>query len=266
MSDLNNIIEGYMNSTFYQKYKDTYFSDSILKKVFKCEILLHKLHGQNRKSYAEIHRIDVDVMRDLLDGFVAEINFSDADLFWKMLNAFYIDPDPFECREFDGVICSADALLSIKRIFLSHGISNEIVNEFERYRKVPIFFFPQEKNGINMTRAAVFGDRIDYTLFDLKNYFEAKTEREREQSRLIRAYKLPKTKQWLDSLGSFEALADWYQIKGVFVNHNYEVYEIENGQNRVITGYLEKFSWSWSNEYYENLKRLSEQFMERRAG
>lgn len=46
-------------------------------------------------------------------------------------------------------------------------------------------------NGINMSRASVFGDKIDYTLFDLKRKFAGNI------CRLDEAYNLPKTNAWL---------------------------------------------------------------------
>lgn len=261
MSDLDEVIKCYKNSSFYKKYKNTYFSDIILRDVLKSNNKLHRLKGYKKKSYEEIHKEITEVMKDLYEGFAVETNFSDKYLFWSMLYAFYIDPDSNGTREWGGVICSADGLFSIRRIYRVHGISDQTILDYQLYRKVPIFFFPREKNGINMTRASVFGDRIDYTLFDIKKYFEAKTESEREQCRLSFAYRLPKTQAWMQAVGSFENLVEWYGIKGIFVNDSYEVFEIEKGQSEVIRDYMDTYGWEWSSVYYENLKKFVDQFM-----
>lgn len=261
MADLLNVVEEYKSSTFYQKYKDTYFSDKILREVLKCEVLLHPLYGLKEMSYEDVHKLSTDVMRDLVNEFAAKVNFKDEEMFWKILYAIYFDPDPNGVREFGGVTCTADGLLSIRRIYHKYGISNSMVDEYEMYRKVPVFFFPQENNGINQKRASAFGDKMDHTLFDLKNYFDAKTDEERNQCKLISAYNQPKTKIWLDAIRSFEKLVDWFGIKGIFVNDSYEVYDIEKGQDQVITDYLDEYSWEWSSDYYNNLKLYIEQFM-----
>lgn len=259
--ELNALVDLYKSSAFYIKRKDTYFSDIILRDVLKCNVTLHRYYGLNKMSYEEVHKLCTDVLRDLFEGFAKEVNFQDKEMFWNMIYAFYIDPDSNGIRELDGIKCTADGLFSIRRIYRVNGIDIKTVDEYEVYRKVPVFFFPQEKNGINMTRASVFGDKIDHTLYDLKMYFEAKSEEDRNNCRLISAYRLLNTKAWLDSLGSFEKLVDWFGIKGIFVNESYEVFDIEKGQSEVISGYLDEYNWAWSNNYYNNLKGYVEQFM-----
>ena len=43
-------ISQYKESDFYEKYKDTYFSDVILRDIFKCELNPHRLYGLNKKN------------------------------------------------------------------------------------------------------------------------------------------------------------------------------------------------------------------------
>ena len=168
-------------------------------------------------SYEDVHRLSTDVLRDLFNKFAKEVDFNDKELFWKMIYSFYIDPDSNGLKELNGIQCTADGLFSIRRIYRKNGIDIQTVEEYAVYRKIPIFFFPQEKNGINSRRNFVFGDRIDHTLYDIKLYLDAKTEEERNQCKLISTYKLPKTKIWLEELGSFKNLVDWYGIEGIFV-------------------------------------------------
>ena len=261
MSELKDVLDLYKSSSFYAKHKDTYFSDIIMRDALKCEISLHRYYGLNKMNYEEVHKLCSDLLRDLFVGFAKEVNFQDKDLFWEMIYAFYIDPDSNGVRELNGVQCTADGLFSIRRIYRKYGIDLRTVEEYEVYRKVPVYFFPQEKNGINMTRASVFGDKIDYTLYDLKKYLDANSEEQRNKCKLISAYNLPKTRAWLEAMGSFENLVDWYGIKGIFVDENYDVYDIEKGHGAVISEYLTDYSWFWSNEYYNNLKDCVDQFM-----
>lgn len=263
MSDLLKVKDDYENSPFFHKYKDTYFSDAILKNVFQCDVKIHRLYGLNKKSYEEIHHMNTEVMRDLLIDFAYAIKFKDESFFWKMLYAIYIDPDSNGIKEYDGITCTADGVFSIRRIYRKHGMKIDAIQEYDQYRRVPIFFFPMEKKGINTTRASVFGDRIDYTLYDLKQYFEAKDEEEKEKCKLISAYRMPKTKAWLDAMRTFERLIDWYGVKNTFTNDNYEVYDLEQGNDAVISGYLDRYEWEWSERYYKNLQSCVNQFMNR---
>lgn len=263
MSDLLKLKDEYENSPFFQKYKDTYFSDVILKEVFQCDVKIHRLYGLNKKSYEEIHHMSTEVMRDLLIDFASVTQFQDEAFFWKMVYAIYIDPDSNGIKEYGGITCTADGLFSIRRIYTKYGMKIQTIQEYNQYRRVPIFFFPTERNGINTTRAVVFGDRMDHTLYDLKQYFEAKDEEEKEKCKLISAYRMPKTKAWLDAIGSFEQLIDWYGVKNIFTNDNYEVYDIEQGKEVVISDYLDVYKWEWSHKYYENLQNYVNQFMNR---
>jgi hypothetical protein len=261
MSDVNEVISLYKSSSFYKKYKDTYFSDIILRDALECNNSIHRYYGISKMSYEDVHRLSSDVLRDLFNKFAKEVDFNYIELFWKMIYSFYIDPDSNGLRELNGVQCTADGLFSIRRIYKKYGIDIQTVEEYAIYRKIPIFFFPQEKNGINSRRNFVFGDRIDYTLYDIKLYLDAKTEEERNQCKLISTYKMPKTKIWLEKLGSFKNLVDWYGIEGIFVNDNYDVYDIERGNGKVILAHLDKYDWDWSENYYSNLKEYVDRFV-----
>lgn len=161
---LESVLEVYTKSSFYEKRKDTYFSDKILRDVFNRKISPCPLSGVKKMSYKEVHRLSTDVMRDLIKGFVDEVKFQDQYFFWNMLYAVYIDPDANGIKELNGVPCTADGLFSIRRIYSRYKMDSKTVDEYETYRRIPIFFFPQEKNGINTTRARAFGDKIDYTI------------------------------------------------------------------------------------------------------
>lgn len=256
--DKEQILKQYLESTFYEKYKETYVSDKILREFFEEELKLHRLYGI--KEYKQAHQFNVNVMTDLLNLFSRTTKVDDEKVVYNMVNAFYLDPDGFEIRKIGGIDCSADGLLSIKRIYRKYGMSEETIYEYEKYRRIPIFFFLQEMNGINMSRASVFGDKIDYTLFDLKRKFAGNI------CRLDEAYNLPKTNAWLKNIGSFEKLVEIYKIKGIFVNENYEVFDLEKGNGSLITDYCDEYSWTWSERYYNQLKSKIDLYMKKNNG
>lgn len=257
MPELDNILDLYMNSGFYEKNKDTYHSDKILKNVFKCGISVHRFYGIGKKTYEEIHQTDTEFMRDLICEFANKV---DEDIVYKMILACYIDPDCKAKKPIKNIQCNADGLFSVKRIFNRYGISEEAVTEYEHYRKKPIFFFPIEKNGINMTRYSVFGDRIDYTLYDLKMCFENREKGDIKDCKLFSAYTRPRTEKWLDNIKSFPDLVNEYGVMGVFVNENFEVYDIEKGNGEIISNYDESYDRQWGNRYYDNLRILIDKF------
>ena len=55
---------------------------------------------------------------------------------------------------------------------------------------------------------------------------------------------------------------EWYGIKGIFVNDDYEVFDLERGGESVITQYSDQYRWEWSDTYYGNLKNKIGAFME----
>ena len=251
--EIDKALELYKESQFYEKYKDSYVSDKILKEAFGVELRLHRMYGL--KTYSQVLQYNVDVMNDLIKLLSICAGINDKELLWSMIYAVYLDPDGYAIESIGGVPCSADGLLSIKRIYRKFGISEETIREYEHYRRTPIFFFPQEKNGINMSRASVLGDKIDYTLFDLKRRFDG------EECKLSNAYNLPKTSKWMSAVGTFRNLVDIYGIKDIFVNNNYEIYDLEKADGSIITEYSDEYSWGWSNSYYDNLKKKIDEFM-----
>lgn len=257
MPELDKVLDLYKKSGFYKENRDTYHSDKILNDVFKCGIRVHKFYGIGKKTYEEIHQTDTAFMRDLICEFANKVN---KDIIREMILACYIDPDCRAIKNIGDIQCSADGLLSIKRILNKYEASEEAVTEYEYYRKKPIFFFPIEKNGINMTRYSVFGDRIDYTLYDLEMCFENREKGSIKGCKLYSAYTRPRTEKWLDNIKTFPKLVEEYGIMGVFVNENFEVYDIEKGNGEIISNYGESYSRQWSNRYYDNLRILIDKF------
>ena len=70
-----------------------------------------------------------------------------------------------------------------------------------------------------------------------------------------RSYSRPKTQQWLEGIGSFENLIDWMEIKGIFVDEAYNVYDLKSIDAKILTDYwkLSRYQEQWSETYYNNL-------------
>lgn len=184
------------------------------------------------------------------------------DLLWENYKRKNLDPDGRFIKSMYGVDCTADALLSVWRICQMEKSIDDIVPVYKRYRKMPVFYFPCEQGGINQTRSTVFGDRIDCTLYDLKKYF---LNGNTDSCRLKRALDRPITAQWLWGVQSFENLVDIYNVKGVFIDDDYQVIDLDTGG--VLSDYppASVKLLDWSQDYYTNVKvKLDEWYI--RAG
>lgn len=178
---------------------------------------------------------------------------------WSNYENEKLDPDGRLVRYVEGIPCSADALLSIYRICVMEDDVENIIPTFERYRKEPIFFFPRENGGINQTRAAVFCDKIDFTLLDIKRFYL------HQECQMQKTFERAKTRTWLNSMQSFENIVDWYGIKGIFVDEDYHVINIETGEvfDESVVNIPDRY---WSKTYYDNIKKYSDMWNKKKGG
>lgn len=218
------------------------------------------------KTYFQYHTAYLKAVAVLSELYNQHKSDDEAVLRYLLFSEYRqrsLDPDGKALRyEFD-VKCTADGLHSIWRICNLEKKVEDIVPTYERYRKVLVFFFPSEMGGINTSRAKTFGDRIDHTLYDLKMYYSE----ERAKCRLLSAYNRPKTKVWLKGMQSFENLVDWWGIKGIFTDEDYNVYDLEFEEKHIITDLREvaEYQAQWSMNYYNNLKKRIDLYMKNSA-
>ena len=203
------------------------------------------------RLYEEVYRENVEGFRKLLES-EGGMELTKAEL-WDAVKEFYEDPDSYISRNPGGIRCTADGLLSWKRIYAHEGWNPDFVTTYENYRRTPLLFFPCEFGGINMERYQVFRDRIDHAFLDLKNYYAGM-----ENPLMYKAYRLPMTKAWLNWLGSFENLVDWMGVRGILTTENYEVYDLEAGNGEILEDYWvpEKYISEWTENYYNSIKRI----------
>lgn len=203
-----------------------------------------------RLSYYDIYELDINLMNMIQDKYA---NDAEAwDLFYKL----YEDPDGYPIENGDykmvgAIKCTVDGLLSVKRIKQHEsGFGQAFIEAFKIYRKTPIIYFPAERCGINWSRRNAFGDRIDHTLYDLKRKCEGKTD-----CRLEKAYRLPKTAEWLTQFDyNFEKIVRWLKVDGIFVNDKYEVFDLEYSNGTTIKEYQSVYDKKWTDAYYGNVK------------
>lgn len=204
--------------------------------------------------YDEVYKMNINRASLLVKKYEKE------NVGWALFKSKYKDPDGFKINESGyvcraGIDCTADALLSARRIYNHEGFNEEFIKTYAKYRKEPIFFFPREQGGINQSRAAFFGDRIDLFLFDIKRYCSG------EESKLESVYQKEKTKTWLESFSrvnqrpDFGELVKWFKIDGIFVNDNLEVFDLEKKDGSIIEKYSQTYPRKWSEGYYKNLKK-----------
>lgn len=254
LTDLKKEKNEFIKSKFYRKYQDTYWSESILQDAFGQYIERHKIERIDSMTYEEIYALNMEVLNDYFaDPFIRALSKKNPELMWKMQKAFYLDPDGASIRRINGIICTADGLISRKRISQHIKSIDDFVPEYAMARKYPIIHFPCEWDGINGLRAITFGDRIDHTLLDLKNYFDST---KRQNCKLNAAYEKPLTKAWLSRFSSFENLVDWLGVKGFLTNNNYEIYDLEKSDGSLLKQYKDEYSWEWSDDYYLNLRNI----------
>ncbi len=212
---------------------------------------------KKRFFYNDIYNLNISLISNILK----KENISPSDA-WNEFYKLYIDPDNYPLypehpmyKRYINIDCTADGLLSIKRIYQHEGFNESFLNSYKLYRNFPIIFFPPERNGINMSRYAIFGDRIDHTLFDLKNYF-SNDQNKKNSCKLYKAFNRPKTNAWLnDEIKNFENYIDWLGIKGIFTDQNYEIYDLECNNQDLIKSYANTYSKVWTEQYYKNIKK-----------
>lgn len=127
---------------------------------------------------------------------------------------------------------SADIICGWHQLRQIHPDHNQWLSDYKLVRQNLNlhFIWPKHKlPTINTLRYAKYHDRIDLTLFDLKQFFAKKI------TPLSAAYNNPETSLWLKKFhSSFKQFIDFMQLHD-FVDTNYNVLNIETRQQTIIT-------------------------------
>ncbi|BDR57077.1 hypothetical protein KIMC2_16390 [Xylocopilactobacillus apis] len=112
-----------------------------------------------------------------------------------------------------------------------HPDFNDWIQDYEQIRgNLNLhFIWPRHRPPtINTYRYAIYKDRFDYLLFDLKCHFNGSA------TPMQKAYENGTTKIWLDQFNhDFPKFIDQMQLNS-FVNENYEVIDLAAGPTKVI--------------------------------
>lgn len=247
VNNMDKVRKEFEKSDYYQKYENTTYVDSLLRNFFNDTQT--KIKKDRFKGFEDAYRKNVEVMSDFFKLYYDKSKYCTEENGKHMLEIIYIDTDKKSVKKINDIECYGDAIVSLKRLFEQSPFDSQLVEVYKVVRKKEIFNFPSEIGGINGTRNSVFGDRIDCTLFDMKCYCETK------KGRMIKAYKRKMTNKWFDECFSFsfEKIVKWFGIEGIFVNDNYDVYDLEKGNKETLKKLEVDYSWKWSNDYFKNV-------------
>lgn len=145
------------------------------------------------------------------------------------------------------IALGADAICGVKCLAKYYPDLDDWIDAYETIRSQTSlhFVWPRHKlPTINTLRYIKYLDRIDFTLFDLKNYFEGN-----KNTPLARAYKNEVTNLWLSQFYDFPSFVKKMQL-GRFVDKKYNVLNIASRQNEIIKKFPAKSELSNSMPIY----------------
>ena len=188
------------------------------------------------------NKLDYD--KQIKYDFIVEKNCS---MIKKQDLSTYVDPDIKIEKEItiddERIRLGPDGICGIKYIELFlDGTPEEIAEAYKLIRS-KLIMWPRHRQSINVRRYQCFRDRIDFTIFDIKQYYQNR------ESRLVK--KDSGTVTYLDGLDSFESFLNEYDLQ-LFVDESGNVKNLANGG--IISNYDEyEFSASVNKNYLLNL-------------
>lgn len=226
---------------------------------------------------------------DYYDSLVAA---GEKYLIKDIIESIYIDPDSYDmdvCERLsqklnsnykcirgkyilykdEKINLSADAVCGWKQLYNLRNGDAIWLDDYEKIRTciAAYLVWPQHTiPTINTLRYSVYNDRVDYTLFDISNFFDCKKNAKKENQeqfvnnvkavcKLHKAYLNPngKTYEWLMTFNEFGDFVKEMQLTR-FVNQENKVLNVEN--NSVILKAEEGLCYSFNETYLENLKKI----------
>lgn len=226
--------------------------------------------GRRKITYKEVLKANCKRITEFYHSEqYAKLKEKDVGLLKKAITEdLYVDPDKkikISCNR-TKIILSADGIVSAKRLYdLFGGLEGgQWLKEYVciRREEYVCLFWPPHYGGINSCKANVFDDRVDYTLYDIKKFYDIIKEYAGDEKRIKEqiekncklgtAFIKDKTYGWLCAFNNFR---DFIISRGLeqFVDSEFEVIDLET--DKPISGYKEgKNAYDWGMNYYENLK------------
>lgn len=227
--------ELFLNSEAYKKLKECYIEK--VKKIINTGYI----DKNGDKTY---------LVSNNLNGNINGIKFiNNAPRKNSKIDEIYVDPDsadsklyteiakryelPYECDNCRFKDKNLNIQLSLDCVIGWKAIIDVCVREnieIERFKDAYEIIRNPKNDGhliwpvfkavtINTQRYRIFNDRVDYTLFDIKNYYKEKKElkdkvnEETSQTKLKHVYYKNFTAKWLDNFGNFENFIDEMKLE-----------------------------------------------------
>lgn len=158
----------------------------------------------------------------------------------------YVDPDNivklFSVNE-ERMRFSPDGICSIGYLKKYYKNQDLLYDAYNTIRK-KIIMWPKHRQSINNRRYACFRDRFDFTIFDIKQFYE------KGESKLV--LKDSQSAQFLKSLGGFKNFILEYQLE-IFVKNN-DIINLASLDGALISSYEDYiFSPEINEQYLEML-------------
>lgn len=232
------VIKEFYNSDYYKTLKEEALKKAIINAI-----------------YIDPDSSDKQLYKDLSEKLDMKYSNSKFELLNKEL-----------CNN-NEIKLAADAVCGWKQLYDLREGKIEWLNDYGDMRECTSAYLVWPRHNtptINTLRYSVFRDRVDYTLYDISKFFYYKEifaenndkdifeENVKCNCRLHKAYlNNYGTYGWLMSFKGFKEFIDKMKL-GMFVNSNYEVFNLEEDNNSVILDYSSVYSFN--ETYLKNIK------------
>lgn len=154
----------------------------------------------------------------------------------------------------NNIILGMDCVIGWKKLFNIYGGNYQWIEDYKLIRSSLNAHFLWPRNGnntINTVRHRIFNDRIDFTLYEIKLFYENNFDS--NNLKMKSAFDNIITKEWLKKFNTFKNLCDMMQLT-IFVDNNYDVIDLSD-LNKTIQNYNSNIRLINKN-YLENLKYI----------
>lgn len=240
----------------------------LLKKNNRIEwikLIINEGHIDGNKIYQDPDEFDEELYNNINERR-KEKGLDEYEIFKYK----YMGKDIVRFKDNNEVILSLDCVIGWKAIigiYVANGEPLEnFVNDYQIIRNPQYaghLIWPCHKYSINQRRYNVFNDRVDYTLFDIKNYFE--------NSKHKINYDIKNTKEWLDSFKcdkgkDFDNFIEKMDLKRWCIENEedvekkgkYKVRNIETGEEIIPqeNGRMKREDYTITKKYLKNLIKI----------
>ena len=118
---------------------------------------------------------------------------------------------------------------------------NEKLAEAYKIIRSKIILWPKHRQSINQRRYACYRDRIDFTLFDISQFYSSNLNPDKRSSRLVREGS--DSARYLNEIGDFKSFIKEYELENFIKEGTIEVYNLSRKDGKTIIS-DEKYAFS----------------------